>query len=259
MLEPAAHPSPSPESYSDGRGGGMRQGRTRGRRAAGRDLRGAWRAGEDPSQKREASFIPEGDAVVAGARPHLARDALRARAVVAHRDEALEVLQQVDQARDVELVARSLRAYRRHGLAPKPAKSVRFEDGQVDLWGATVQGTEGWVRGKLTVLWHVPDHYVNGGPKDQTAPVFAITPLSCDVQPNSSATFKLQFRPQSDQQYYVQTLECHCSFKGMRTFRLVSDDKSFTQVSMSQYLDFVFSPLSIVKIPLFLIILREIQ
>ena len=58
-----------------------------------------------------------------------------------------------DVARDVELVARWLRAYRRHGLAPKPAKSVRFEDGQVDLWGATVQGTEGWVRGKLTVLW----------------------------------------------------------------------------------------------------------
>ena len=58
-----------------------------------------------------------------------------------------------DVARDVELVARSLRAYRRHGLAPKPAKSVRFEDGQVDLWGATVQGTEGWVRRKLSVIW----------------------------------------------------------------------------------------------------------
>ena len=50
-------------------------------------------------------------------------------------------------------MAWSLQAYRSHGLAPKPAKSVRFEDGQVDLWGATVQGTEGWVRGKLTVLW----------------------------------------------------------------------------------------------------------
>ena len=37
MLEPAAHPSPSPESCSDGRGGGMRQGRTRERRAAGHD------------------------------------------------------------------------------------------------------------------------------------------------------------------------------------------------------------------------------
>ena len=46
-------------------------------------------------------------------------------------------------ARDVELVARSLQAYRSHGLAPKPAKSVRFEDGQIDLWGATVHGTEG--------------------------------------------------------------------------------------------------------------------
>ena len=56
-------------------------------------------------------------------------------------------------ARDVELVARSLRAYGRHGLAPKPTKSVRFEDGQLDLWGATVQGSEGWVRGKLSVLW----------------------------------------------------------------------------------------------------------
>ena len=56
-------------------------------------------------------------------------------------------------ARDVELVARSLRAYSRHGLAPKPAKSVRFEDGQLDLWGATLHGREGWVRGKLSVLW----------------------------------------------------------------------------------------------------------
>ena len=63
------------------------------------------------------------------------------------------VAESVDVARDVELVARSLQAYRSHGLAPKPAKSVRFEDGQIDLWGATVHGTEGWVRGKLSVLW----------------------------------------------------------------------------------------------------------
>ena len=63
------------------------------------------------------------------------------------------VAESADVARDVELVARSLQAYRSHGLAPKPAKSVRFEDGQIDLWGATVHGTEGWVRGKLSVLW----------------------------------------------------------------------------------------------------------
>ena len=63
------------------------------------------------------------------------------------------VAESADVARDVELVARSLQAYRSHGLAPKPAKSVRFEDGQIDLWGATVHGTEGSVRGKLSVLW----------------------------------------------------------------------------------------------------------
>ena len=55
--------------------------------------------------------------------------------------------------RDVELLARSLRAYGSYGLAPKPTKSVRFEEGQTDLWGATMHGTEGWVRGKLSVLW----------------------------------------------------------------------------------------------------------
>ena len=78
------------------------------------------------------------------------------------RAKALEALRRVkaapdaseaDGARDVELVARSLRAYDGHGLAPKPAKSVRFGDGQLDLWGATVHGSEGWTRGKLSVLW----------------------------------------------------------------------------------------------------------
>ena len=34
----------------------------------------------------------------------------------------------------------------------------------------------------------------------------------------------MQFRPHADQQYYCQYLECLCSFKTMRTFRLVSDD-----------------------------------
>ena len=77
--------------------------------------------------------------------------------------------------------------------------------------------------GKLAVQWVVPTGYVNGSPKDQKAPVFAMTPSSCDLQPHATATFKLQFRPQSDQQYYVQNLECICAFKSMRTFRLVSD------------------------------------
>ena len=58
-----------------------------------------------------------------------------------------------DVGRDVELLARSLRAYGSYGLAPKPTKSVRFEEGQTDLWGATMHGTEGWVRAKLSVLW----------------------------------------------------------------------------------------------------------
>ena len=60
---------------------------------------------------------------------------------------------EADGARDVELVARSLLAYDGHGLAPKLAKSVRFDDGQLDLSGATVHGSEGWTRGKLSVLW----------------------------------------------------------------------------------------------------------
>ena len=77
--------------------------------------------------------------------------------------------------------------------------------------------------GKLAVQWVVPHGYVNGSPKDQSTPVFAISPASVDVQPHSTAAFKLQFRPQSDQQYYVQSIECVCSFKSMRTFRLVSE------------------------------------
>ena len=78
--------------------------------------------------------------------------------------------------------------------------------------------------GKLTVQWVVPNGYVNGGPKDLKAAVFAVTPAQCDVGPNSTAEFAVQFRPQSDQQYYVQSLECYCSFKSMRTFRLVTED-----------------------------------
>merc|ERR1740117_1121666 len=78
--------------------------------------------------------------------------------------------------------------------------------------------------GKLTVTWIVPGGYLDGSPKDQANPVFVVSPTSCDVMPNSSATFRVQFRPQSDQQYYCQRLECVAAFKSMRTFRLVSDD-----------------------------------
>ena len=78
--------------------------------------------------------------------------------------------------------------------------------------------------GKLAIQWIVPPGYVKGSPKDRASPVFAITPSTCDVLPNTTASFKVQFRPQSDQQYYVQSLECFCSFKSMRTFRLVNED-----------------------------------
>ena len=40
---------------------------------------------------------------------------------------------------DVGVLARSLRAYARVGLAPKRAKRVRFAE-EADVWGATVFG-----------------------------------------------------------------------------------------------------------------------
>ena len=52
----------------------------------------------------------------------------------------------------------------------------------------------------------------------------AVTPLQTDILPKSSATFKVQFRPNADGQYYAQTLEAFCSFKSMRTFRLVTEE-----------------------------------
>ena len=51
-----------------------------------------------------------------------------------------------------------------------------------------------------------------------------MTPLQTDILPKSSATFKVQFRPNADGQYYAQTLEAFCSFKSMRTFRLVTEE-----------------------------------
>jgi hypothetical protein len=51
-----------------------------------------------------------------------------------------------------------------------------------------------------------------------------VTPLQTDILPKSSATFKVQFRPNADGQYYAQTLEAFCSFKSMRTFRLVTEE-----------------------------------
>ena len=47
---------------------------------------------------------------------------------------------------------------------------------------------------------------------------------TCDVAPESTATFKVHFLPRSDSQHYFQRLECVASFKSMRSFRLVSED-----------------------------------
>ena len=73
--------------------------------------------------------------------------------------------------------------------------------------------------GKMAVQWVVPDAYAG-----EAGAVFAVTPLQTDILPKSSATFKVQFRPNADGQYYAQTLEAFCSFKSMRTFRLVTEE-----------------------------------
>jgi len=53
---------------------------------------------------------------------------------------------------DELLLARSLRAYARSGLAPKASKSVRFAP-RADFWGASFDGERGVARAKLDVLW----------------------------------------------------------------------------------------------------------
>ena len=101
--------------------------------------------------------------------------------------------------------------------------------------------------GKMAVQWVVPDAYAGEAgavfavtPLQVTGPATptssrpatptshttsrAVTPLQTDILPKSSATFKVQFRPNADGQYYAQTLEAFCSFKSMRTFRLVTEE-----------------------------------
>jgi len=90
------------------------------------------------------------DHVVLGKVPRDAKreDALAELAVLESADD-----EAVDAAEgDVGVLARSLRAYDRAGLRPKAAKSVRFAD-DADIWGATVFGEAGVVRGKTSVLW----------------------------------------------------------------------------------------------------------
>ena len=49
--------------------------------------------------------------------------------------------------------------------------------------------------------------------------VLRVTPIHTRI-PHS----QVQFRPNADGQYYAQTLEAFCSFKSMRTFRLVTEE-----------------------------------
>lgn len=78
--------------------------------------------------------------------------------------------------------------------------------------------------GKLVVYWVVPGGYADGGARDKEGPAFSVSPATAELLPHSSATFRVQFRPRSDQQYFCQRLECVASFKSMRSFRLVTPD-----------------------------------
>ena len=91
------------------------------------------------------------DHVVVGRVPREARrgDALAELAALREADDATVA----EAPGDVGVIARSLRAYERAGLQPKATKSVRFADDDVDVWGATVFGDVGVVRGKTSVLW----------------------------------------------------------------------------------------------------------
>ena len=54
---------------------------------------------------------------------------------------------------DVDVIARSLRAYESIGIQPKVEKQVRFSFGPVDVWGGTYDGIVGSCRSKLAVHW----------------------------------------------------------------------------------------------------------
>lgn len=71
-------------------------------------------------------------------------------------------------------------------------------------------------KGKMGCVWIVPENSA-----------FGITPLMADIPADSVGEFCVQFKPQLDQTYYGQQIECYAYFKSMRNFRLVSE-QSFT-------------------------------
>lgn len=52
---------------------------------------------------------------------------------------------------------------------------------------------------------------------------FAVSPMSCDINPGQSATFEITFVPKQSNRNYTNELEAFVSFKNQRTFRLVND------------------------------------
>ncbi|ORY53838.1 hypothetical protein BCR33DRAFT_674998 [Rhizoclosmatium globosum] len=73
-------------------------------------------------------------------------------------------------------------------------------------------------KGKMSCVWHMP------GESTGDSPVFSVSPSVADIPPKSSVEFRVMFRPQTDNSFYGQQLECFVYFKSMRNFRLVNDD-----------------------------------
>ncbi|KAL3152962.1 hypothetical protein ABBQ38_011992 [Trebouxia sp. C0009 RCD-2024] len=75
---------------------------------------------------------------------------------------------------------------------------------------------------KVTTFLVVPE-WRGYGSQALTHKVFQVFPEQLDVRANSSATFRVAFRPPLDGQYYSQTLEVVACLKAHRSFRGVSE------------------------------------
>lgn len=80
---------------------------------------------------------------------------------------------------------------------------------------------------KMTCNWFMPKQEKSASGANEGENPFLVFPSACDILPQSSAEFKISFRPGLDNAFYSCELECYAYFKVMRSFRLV-DDKTFT-------------------------------
>eukprot|EP00736_Rhodelphis_marinus_P012525 Rmarinus@m.24524 len=87
-------------------------------------------------------------------------------------------------------------------------------------------------KGKIMVSWtnlvnKVNEEHAMDATHDSTA-VFSVFPETGDIKPGGTLDFRVNFRPDKDNQYFSVRLECFAEFKAMRNFRLIKDDTVMT-------------------------------